>query len=69
METDMQAVADWAEVVIVTQKLTTEARDIIHQSELKVIDVSSSDYREVARTNIKSPSSTELSTPILSGAV
>jgi GDP-mannose 6-dehydrogenase len=69
METDMQAVADWAEIVIITQRLTTEARDIIDQSNLKVIDVSSSDYREVAHTNIKSPLVSEAEHPMLGGAV
>ena len=68
-DSDSPEYPDWADTIIVTQKLTTEARDIIDQSVLKVIDVSSSDYREVAHTNIQSPLVSEAEQPMLGDAV
>jgi GDP-mannose 6-dehydrogenase len=67
MESDLRAVVGWAETIVVTQKLTTEAHDIIAQSALEVIDVVSSDYREAARTNIKRRRFREDEHPMLVG--
>jgi GDP-mannose 6-dehydrogenase len=67
METSLESVADWAEAMVVTQKLTTEAREILDKRLVEVIDVSRSDSQDVASPNIEISHCSQVAIPMQSG--
>jgi hypothetical protein len=67
METSLESVADWAEAMVVTQKLTTEARGILDKRLVEVIDVSRSDYQGIASANIEISNCSQDAIPVQSG--
>jgi len=49
MEKSLQGVMDWAELIVVTQDPTAEARKVLAQSPVPVINVASSEPAPVAK--------------------
>ncbi len=49
MEKSLEAVLDWAEVIVATQQVTAEVREVIDRHGVPLIDVTSSELRPLAR--------------------